>query len=155
MTGARITKIKRFLGDSEKFMLTYGDGVADIDIPKLLLFHDLHKKLVTVTGVHSIGRFGEMQVELNGEVTSFAEKPQVSEGRINGGFFVIKSKFIDKYLTEDESLVLEKYPHMQCAKDGQLMSYNHNGYWQPMDTYREYDHLNYLWNNTKAPWKIW
>jgi len=155
LTGARIAKIKRFLGNSGSFMLTYGDGVADIDISKLILFHESHGKLVTVTGVHPIGRFGEMNVDQKGVVTTFAEKPQVSEGRINGGYFVMDREFVCKYLRENDDLVLEQYPLTQCSKDGQLMSFNHDGYWQPMDTYREYELLNNLWGNSKAPWKIW
>lgn len=155
MTGARVAKIKKFLGENDNFMLTYGDGVADVDIKKLIAFHNSHGKLVTVTGVHPVSRFGEMDVESNGAVTSFAEKPQVAEGRINGGFLVIHRDFIDKYLNDDDNLILEQYPLTQCAKDGQLMSFNHDGYWQPMDTYREYNVLNKLWNSSKAPWKIW
>jgi glucose-1-phosphate cytidylyltransferase len=155
LTGARVVRTKRFLGDNDNFMLTYGDGVADVDIVKLVAFHNSHGKLVTVTGVHPASRFGEMAVESDGAVTSFAEKPQVSEGRINGGFLVIHREFIDKYLKDDDNLILEQYPLAQCAKDGQLMSFNHNGYWQPMDTYREYNILNNLWNSSEAPWKIW
>jgi len=154
-TAARLAKIKRYLRNSDNFMLTYGDGVADIDINKLVAFHKSHNKLVTVTGVHPASRFGEMAVESNGAVTSFAEKPQVSDGRINGGFFVMHREFIDTYLQDDESLVLEQAPLTKCAKDAQLMSFNHDGYWQPMDTYREYNILNMLWETSKAPWKVW
>jgi glucose-1-phosphate cytidylyltransferase len=155
MTGARVARIMRFLSGHENFMLTYGDGLADIDILKLFSFHESHSKLVTVTGVHPASRFGEMAVTSDGAVTSFAEKPQVSEGRINGGFFIIRAGFIDKYLSEDPHLILEQYPLTQCAKDAQLMAFNHDGYWQPMDTNREYEILNNLWNSSKAPWKIW
>jgi len=155
MTGARVAKIKKFLGNSPNFMLTYGDGLADINISQLIKFHESHDKLVTVTGVHPTSRFGEMAVESGGAVTSFAEKPQVSEGRINGGFFVMRAEFIDKYLSEDSNLVLEQHPLTQCAKDNQLMAFNHDGYWQPMDTNREYEILNNSWNSSKAPWKIW
>ena len=155
MTGARVARIKRFLGSNENFMLTYGDGLANIDISKLLMFHESHDKLVTVTGVRPASRFGEMDVESDGGVKSFAEKPQVSEGRINGGFFVIRTEFIDRYLSEDPHLILEHNPLTQCAKDSQLMAFNHDGYWQPMDTNREYEILNNLWNSSKAPWKIW
>lgn len=155
MTGARVARIKKFLTSNKTFMLTYGDGVADIDIHRLLTFHNSHDKLVTVTGVHPSSRFGEMSVKSDGSVTSFAEKPQVSEGRINGGFFVMRTSFIEKYLSEDSHLVLEQYPLTQCAKDNQLMSFNHDGYWQPMDTYREHQILNKLWVEGKAPWKVW
>ena len=155
MTGSRVARIDRFLNNHDKFMLTYGDGVADVDIMKLTQYHESHGKLVTVTGVHPTSRFGEMAVEYNGFVTSFAEKPQVSEGRINGGFLVMSRKFISKYLNNDVNLVLEQQPLTQCAKDGELMSYNHDGYWQPMDTNREFEILNNLWSSSKAPWKIW
>lgn len=155
MTGGRVARIERYLANQETFMLTYGDGVADINISKLLKFHKTHGKLVTVTGVHPSSRFGEMAVGQNGLVTSFAEKPQVSEGRINGGFFVLHRDFIKKYLNESDDLILEQFPITKCAIDGQIMSFNHNGYWQPMDTYREYEILNHLWSNSKAPWKVW
>ena len=155
MTGGRVSRVRQYLAKAENFMLTYGDGVADIDIAKLLEFHLAHGKLATVTGVHPISRFGEMDVDEHGKVKAFAEKPQVSEGRINGGFFVIRREFINKYLTDNLDLILEQQPLTQCAKDGELASYSHNGYWQPMDTYREYKALNDLWESNKAPWKIW
>lgn len=155
MTGGRVAKIRRYVGDDEHFMLTYGDGVSDIDIRKLCDFHESHGKLVTVTGVHPASRFGEMKVSPNGNVDAFAEKPQVSEGRINGGFFVCHRQFIDRYLTESADLVLEQSPLSKCARDGEMMSFSHNGYWQPMDTYREYMLLNDLWISGNAPWKVW
>ena len=155
MTGARVARIKKYLDNDESFMLTYGDGLADIDIKTLLEFHKSHGKMVTVTGVHPAGRFGEMELSENNMVKSFAEKPQVSEGRINGGFLVMRREFIDQYLSEDSDLVLEQSPLSQCAKDGELVSFNHDGYWQPMDTFREYQMLNKLWTKGKAPWKVW
>jgi glucose-1-phosphate cytidylyltransferase len=155
MTGARIARVKKYLNHHEIFMLTYGDGVANINIPDLVRFHESHKRLVTVTAVHPIGRFGEMEVKSNGQVEAFAEKPQVSEGHINGGFFVIKNEFVERYLTEEWNCVLERQPLSQCAKNGQLMSFIHDGYWQPMDTFREYEELNNLWSEGKAPWKVW
>ena len=155
MTGARVARVKQYLGDDETFMLTYGDGVAELNIRTLIEFHTSHGKMVTVTGVHPTSRFGEMEISGTGRVISFAEKPQVSEGRINGGFFVMQREFIDRYLDEDPNLCLERAPLSQCAKDGELMSFNFDGYWQPMDTYREYKRLNELWNTGNAPWKIW
>jgi glucose-1-phosphate cytidylyltransferase len=155
LTGARVAKIGKYLGNDSAFLLTYGDGVADIDITALVAFHTDHGKLVTVTGVHPISRFGEMKVSENNLVTSFAEKPQVSEGRINGGFFVMQREFINRYLHEEPDLILEQSPLSQCARDRELMSFNYEGYWQPMDTYREYQILNNLWNEGKAPWKVW
>lgn len=155
MTGARVARIKEYLDNDENFMLTYGDGLADIDIDDLVKFHKSHGKMVTVTGVHPASRFGEMELSEDGRVRSFAEKPQVSEGRINGGFFVMHKDFIDSYLTENPDLILEQKPLSQCAKDGELISTNHDGYWQPMDTYREYQILNKLWAEGNAPWKVW
>ena len=155
MTGARLAKIIQYLGTDSTFFLTYGDGVADVDIQALLAFHQSHGKLVTVTGVHPTGRFGEMDIACDRRVKAFAEKPQVSEGRINGGFFVMQREFIDRYLCEDPALILEQSPLAQCAKDGELMSFMHEGYWQPMDTYREFQILNNLWNKGTAPWKVW
>ena len=155
MTGARVARIKKYIDNDENFMLTYGDGLADIDIRALVEFHKSHGKMVTVTSVHPAGRFGEMELSKDNRVKSFAEKPQVSEGRINGGFFVMRREFIDRYLSEKSDLILERSPLSQCAKDGELVSFNHDGYWQPMDTYREYQILNKLWTEGNAPWKIW
>lgn len=155
MTGGRVAKIKKYLNKDENFMLTYGDGLTDINIRALLEFHKSHGRMVTVTGVHPSGRFGEMELSEGGFVRAFAEKPQVSEGRINGGFFVMRREFIDRYLNEAPDLILEQAPLSQCAKDGELVSFNHDGYWQPMDTYREYQILNRLWEEGNAPWKVW
>jgi len=155
MTGARIARIKKYLKGDGHFMLTYGDGLADIDINALVKFHLSHGKMATVTGVHPAGRFGEMRLTNGDCVEAFAEKPQVSEGRINGGFFVIRCEFIDRYLSEEPNLVLEQSPLTQCARDGELVSFNHDGYWQPMDTFREYQMLNKLWAKGNAPWKTW
>ena len=156
LTGARVAMVEKYLGDDDDFMLTYGDGVSDVDVGKLVKFHKAHGKTVTLTGVHPAGRFGE--IDLAGDektVTSFAEKPQVSQGRINGGFFVMKREFIEKYLSTDPSLILEQEPLRRCAANGELLSFNHDGYWQPMDTFREYSLLNKLWESGKAPWKVW
>ena len=154
MTGARVARVRKYLGNDENFMLTYGDGLSDINIKNLVEFHKSHGKMVTVTGVHPAGRFGEMELSKNNIVKSFAEKPQVSEGRINGGFLVMRREFIDQYLSENSDLVLEQKPLSQCARDGELVSFSHDGYWQPMDTYREYQILNKLWEEGKAPWKV-
>jgi glucose-1-phosphate cytidylyltransferase len=155
LTGARVARIKKYLNDDENFMLTYGDGLADIDIKALVEFHKSHGKMVTVSGVHPAGRFGEMELSEGDHVRTFAEKPQVSEGRINGGFFVMHREFIDRYLSEEPGLILEQSPLSKCAKDGELKSFNHDGFWQPMDTYREYRMLNKFWMERKAPWKVW
>jgi glucose-1-phosphate cytidylyltransferase len=139
MTGTRVKHIKNYIGDDENFMLTYGDGVGDIDIEKLLAFHKAHGKIATLTGVI---------------VNGFNEKPQTSEGRINGGFFVFKKEFFN-YLNDSENLVLEEEPMRALVKDKQLMVFEHNGFWQPMDTYREYALLNNMYDKKQAPWVKW
>ena len=152
-TGARVRRIRRYL-DSGPFCLTYGDGVADVDIGALIAFHKSHGKLATVTGMRPGGRFGELRLE--GErVDTFAEKPQMSEGYVNGGFFVMEREFIDEYLTDDDGLVLERGPLQRLAADGQLMMFPHPGFWQPMDTFREWKILEDLWSSGGAPWKVW
>jgi glucose-1-phosphate cytidylyltransferase len=153
MTGARIKHIKNYIGDDENFMLTYGDGVGDIDIDKLLEFHNSHGKIATLTGVRPPGRFGELEYEQN-RVTGFNEKPQTSGGRINGGYFVFKKEFFD-YLDDNESLVLEEQPMKALVKDKQLMVFEHDGFWQPMDTSREYILLNSMYDKKQAPWVKW
>ena len=154
-TGGRVARIKKFIGNDPDFMLTYGDGVANINIRELVKFHQAHGKMATVTAVHPVSRFGEMEVDSNSRVSRFAEKPQVTEGRINGGFFVLKSEFFDRYLPDDPTMALESESLVNCTKDGELMSFNHEGFWQPMDTFREYQLLNRLWDSDKAKWKVW
>lgn len=151
-TGARIKRIEKYINE-ELFMLTYGDGLSDINIRKLLEFHKSHGKIGTISGVHPSSRFGELVVSGN-EVVKFGEKPQVKEGFVNGGFFVFHRKFFN-YLREDDDCFLEKEPLENLAKDGQLEAYLHTGFWQCMDTRRERDILNNLWNSGKAPWKMW
>jgi glucose-1-phosphate cytidylyltransferase len=150
MTGSRISKIKQFIGE-EDFMLTYGDGVSDIDINKLISFHKSHNKTLTVTGVRPPGRFGEMMTDMNGKVLSFNEKPQASAGRISGGFFVASPKIFD-YVDNNEDLVFEQEPMHNLVKNNELMMFEHDGFWQPMDTSREYTLLNSLYEKGKAPW---
>jgi glucose-1-phosphate cytidylyltransferase len=152
MTGARISKIKQYT-DNDDFMLTYGDGVGDVDINKLLEFHRSHGKVLTVTGVRPPGRFGEL-LDKNGQVTEFNEKPQAEGGRISGGFFVA-SPLLFNYLNTDEGLVLEQEPMRKLVDDGELMVYEHDNFWQPMDTSREYKLLNELYGQGKAPWVKW
>jgi glucose-1-phosphate cytidylyltransferase len=153
LTGARVRRIRRYLDDTT-FCLTYGDGLGDINIAELIKFHRSHGKIGTVTGVRPPGRFGELEVEGN-KVAAFAEKPQVTEGFINGGFFVFERAFVDRYMDDRDDLVLEREPLQRLAGDGQLMVFQHDGFWQPMDTYREWKLLEDLWNEGKAPWKIW
>ena len=155
MTGARVRRIRKYIGDDPVFMLTYGDGVGDIEINKLVQFHKSHGKMVTVTGVRPPGRFGELGIANDGTtVTGFNEKPQASGGRINGGFFVCNTAFFN-LLNDDEELVLEQEPIKKLVETGELKVFNHDGFWQPMDTSREYTLLNELYNNKKAPWVKW
>lgn len=149
MTGGRIRRLESFIGN-EPFMATYGDGVADIDINKLVDFHKAHGKLATVTAVHPPARFGCLDMQ-DGLVCRFAEKPQTGEGWINGGFFVFEPEVLE-YLDGDDC-VLEKSPLERLSQDQQLMAYCHDGFWQPMDTLREKQLLEELWNSNKAPWK--
>jgi glucose-1-phosphate cytidylyltransferase len=152
MTGARIAQIKKYVGN-EDFMLTYGDGVGDVDIDALLKFHRAHGKTLTVTGVRPPGRFGEL-VNVDGLVTEFNEKPQATGGRISGGYFVANARLFD-YLDDRDDLVFEEEPMCKLVADGELMVYEHNKFWQPMDTSREYSLLNDLYIKGKAPWVKW
>jgi len=150
MTGARVARIKDFV-QGEDFMLTYGDGVSDVDIGQLVEFHKSHGKILTVTGVRPPGRFGEMMCGADGKIMEFNEKPQATSGRINGGYFVASPEIFD-YLDDREDLVFEQEPIRQLVKDEQLMMFEHNGFWQPMDTSREYQLLNSLYEKGDAPW---
>jgi glucose-1-phosphate cytidylyltransferase len=150
MTGGRVKRIQSFIGE-EPFMLTYGDGVADIDINALVDFHKDHGKMVTVTAVHPIARFGELEME-GDHVKSFKEKPQVSQGWINGGFFVCQPQFFQ--LIKNDQTILEAEPLEQTAAGGELMAYKHGGFWQCMDTKRDKDLLEELWQSGKAPWQF-
>jgi glucose-1-phosphate cytidylyltransferase len=151
-TGCRVKRIEKYL-TGERFLLTYGDGVADVDVQALIRFHQSHGRLATVTAVRPPGRFGEIDLD-GGRVVSFNEKPTVSRGRINGGFMILQRAVLDR-LRDDPALVLEQEPLMQLARDGELMAYEHDGFWHPMDTSRDYRILNDLWNTGHAPWRIW
>ncbi len=150
MTGGRVKRLQRFIGN-ETFMLTYGDGVADINIERLLAFHRSHGKMVTVTAVHPGARFGELVIE-DEQVGIFQEKPQMGQGWINGGYFVIEPEFFD--LIKDDTTILERDPLEQVAKMGELMAYQHGGFWQCMDTKRDRDTLEELWEADRAPWRV-
>jgi glucose-1-phosphate cytidylyltransferase len=154
LTGARVRKIRKYIGNDEHFMLTYGDGVGDIDINKLVDFHVSHGRILTVTGVRPPGRFGELMNAPGGLVTEFNEKPQATGGRISGGYFVCSRKIFD-YLDDREDLTFETDPMRQLVADGQMMTYEHEGFWQPMDTYRDYMYLNGLVSKGEAPWIKW
>lgn len=152
MTGARVKRIERYV-EGDTFMLTYGDGVADINIGSLVKYHGLHDKIGTMTGVCLSSRFGEISTE-NNLVTRFNEKPKSMNGLLNGGYFVYNTEFFD-YLSSDPDCVLENDPLESLVKDSQLMVYPHKGFWQCMDTYREFELLNALWESNQAPWKVW
>jgi glucose-1-phosphate cytidylyltransferase len=150
MTGGRVKMMQPFIGE-EPFMLTYGDGVADINIDALVKSHENHGKMVTVTAVHPVARFGELSID-DDYVKSFKEKPQVTRGWINGGFFVCQPKFLD--FIEGDHTVLEAEPLEQAAAAGELIAYKHKGFWQCMDTRRDKDLLEELWLSGKAPWQV-
>jgi glucose-1-phosphate cytidylyltransferase len=152
MTGSRIHQARRYL-DGSTFAVTYGDGVSDVNLADLLVFHRSHGRLATLTGVRPPSRFGELDVN-DTKVLAFTEKPAVSNGIINGGFFLFEPRFLD-YLSGDERSVLEHAPLRRCAADGELRVYRHEGFWQCMDTYRDWQELERLWSNQQAPWKVW
>lgn len=154
MTGARVARLKRYLADESDFFLTYGDGVGDVDLDRLLAFHREHGCILTVTGVRPPGRFGELEYTDDKRVTGFNEKPQVSGGRISAGFFACRRELFD-YLPDDEGLVFEQEPMRKLVNDGQLVVYEHDGFWHPMDTARDYHYLNRLDENGTAPWQRW
>jgi glucose-1-phosphate cytidylyltransferase len=152
MTGARVKRVERYLGDADLFMVTYGDGVADIDVGALVDFHRSHGKLATVTGVHPPSRFGEL-VHDGLEVSRFGEKPLI-DSLINGGFFVFDRAVLDR-ISADPSCVLEREPLESLATDGELAVFRHDGYWQCADTVREVEMLRELWDAGEAPWRVW
>lgn len=153
MTGGRIKKAQDFIG-KEKFMLTYGDGVADINIPELIKSHEHSGKIATMTAVQLSGRFGALVIKENNMVTSFMEKPKGEESWINGGFFVCEPQIFD-YIKNGDSTVWEKEPLEQIARGNQLNAYKHSGFWKPMDTLREKNELTDMWQTGKAPWALW
>ena len=149
MTGGRVKRLQRFIGN-ETFMLTYGDGLAKIDLERLLAFHRNHGKMVTVTAVHPDARFGELEL-VGDRVNAFQEKPQTTQGWVNGGYFVIEPEFFD--LIAGDSTILEREPLEQAAKMGELMAFRHEGFWLCMDTKRDRDALEKLWQSGQAPWQ--
>jgi glucose-1-phosphate cytidylyltransferase len=152
MTGCRVKRIEKYLR-GDRFLLTYGDGVADVDVRGLVAFHTRHGRLATVTAVRPPGRFGE--IELHGDrVAHFAEKPALAPGRVSGGFFVIQRAVLDR-LDDDPGLIFEYGPLAQLAFEGELMAYQHDGFWHPMDNSRDFRFLNDLWARGQAPWNTW
>jgi glucose-1-phosphate cytidylyltransferase len=150
MTGGRILNIREHV-KGERFLCTYGDGLANIDLQELIKFHVSHGKIATVTATKPVSRFGTLEIDSNQKVSKFSEKPQVEQW-VNGGFFIFEPEIFN-YL--EENSILEKEPLENLSHDNELMAYLHNGFWQPMDTLREAQALNELWDNGKAPWRIW
>jgi len=152
MTGGRLLRVAEYVKDEDAFCFTYGDGVGDIDIAETIRFHKSHGKAATLTATYPPGRFGALDIH-NKQVMNFKEKPKGDGAMINGGFFVLTPKVLD-YLKDDSS-VWEQAPLMSLAEDGDLMAYQHQGFWQPMDTLRDKHLLEQLWESGKAPWKNW
>ena len=152
MTGGRVKRIREYVGD-EPFMLTYGDGVADVDIARLVAFHKSHGKMVTMSSYNAGQRFGVLDIDENGLIREFREKTKGDGNQINIGFMVCQPEFFD--FIEGDDTVLEKAPLETVAKLGQLMAYKHEGFWQCMDTVREKEQLEKLWKKGNAPWKVW
>ncbi len=152
LKGARLKKVEKYI-DGDTFLMTYGDGLTNVNVRDLVAFHKQHGKLATMTAINPTTRFGELKIDGN-QVTSFREKPDNSEGYINGGFIVFNRE-IFSYLNEDDSCDLEYGPMERIAEAGELMVLKHDGFWACMDTLRDMDYLNDLWRNNKAEWKVW
>lgn len=153
MTGGRLLRASSYLEEDETFCMTYGDGVADVNIDDLLAFHTAHGQLATLTAVYPPARFGALDIQSNDQVLKFHEKPEGDGELINGGFFVLSRKVVE--LIKDDQTTWEREPLEQLAASGQLKAYRHKGFWQPMDTLRDKNHLENLWAQDKAPWKVW
>ncbi len=152
MTGGRLRRVRDYVHDESAFCFTYGDGVSDVDIAATIRFHHGHGKLATVTAVQPPGRYGALQC-FGATVTGFSEKPRGDGGMINGGFFVLSPRCLDRI--DGDATAWEREPMAQLAADGQLMAFEHGGFWQPMDTLREKNLLESLWTSGQAPWKTW
>lgn len=150
-TGGRIKRVQEFIGADETFCATYGDGLADVDLQALLAYHQAHGKLATLTAVNPRSQFGLLKLDADNAVVEFQEKPLLTEW-INGGFFVFNAQVFD-YLHDDS--VLEREPFEQLARDGQIMAYQHHGFWKCLDTYKDHLEFNQLWDEGKAAWKLW
>lgn len=154
-TGARLRRVSDYL-DTDQFMLTYGDGIGAVDLHALVRAHNSGRRIGTVTGVRPSSRYGEMQVSpVSGSVTEFNEKPTLGTGWVSGGFFMFERVFIEKYLADYPSLLLEADPLQRLARDKQLTLYPHEGFWMGMDTFRDWTELNRLWDQDIAPWRVW
>ncbi|MEE2769531.1 MAG: glucose-1-phosphate cytidylyltransferase [Pseudomonadota bacterium] len=152
MTGGRLKRIHEYIKDDDAFCLTYGDGLSNVNISETIQFHKKHKKMATLTAVYPPGRFGALDISQD-QVLNFQEKPKGDGALINGGFFVLSPKVIDRI--EDDQTIWEQFPLTSLAQDRELMAYKHTGFWHPMDTLRDKQYLNELWDNKQAPWCIW
>lgn len=152
MTGGRVKRISEYIGN-ETFMLTYGDGVSNVNLPQLVSFHKEHGKIATLTAIQPGGRFGALDIQENNRVAGFNEKPKGESGWVNGGFMVLEPSIFD-YIENDKT-VLEKEPLESLSNSGNLYCYKHNDFWQPMDTIRDKSYLESLWQSGNAPWKVW
>ena len=152
MTGGRLKRVKNYIGD-EPFFMTYGDGVADVNIAELLAFHESHGRLATMTAVKPESRFGVLELSADSEVKAFREKSAIDAGYINAGFMVLSPTVLD--YVEDDTIMFEREPLERLADENQLMCYKHNGFWQCMDTLRDKERLERLWAENNAPWKVW
>ncbi len=154
LTAGRILKIREYIGDDDEFFMTYGDGVSNVDIPSLLAFHHQNGKIATITATQPLGRFGALQIDAGtGLVQAFKEKARVESGWVNAGFMVLNKRIFD-YLGKGEEM-LEFGPLERIAGEGELAAYRHNGFWSPMDTMRDKEYLEELWNSGEAAWKVW
>jgi len=153
-TAHRVYQIKKYIPSNEPFLLTYGDGLSDIDINVSIDHHRKSQKICTLSAVHPAGRFGSIRIEDDDRIQQFSEKPQMEESYVNGGYMICNYKMFD-YLPNDPEMMLEKSPMDRLVADHQLNAYRHEGWWQPMDTYQEMQYLNQLWTQGKAPWKLW
>jgi glucose-1-phosphate cytidylyltransferase len=154
MTAFRVKAVQRYIPVGEDFMLTYGDGLSTINIPACIDSHRKSGKVCTISAVHPAGRFGALHIEDDSQIRTFSEKPQYEEAYVNGGYMVCKYGMFD-YLPSDPDMMLERGPMDDLVRDKQLNAFRHEGFWQPMDTYQESQHLNQLWNSGRAPWKVW
>jgi glucose-1-phosphate cytidylyltransferase len=154
MTAFRVKQIQRYIPKGEPFLLTYGDGLSTIDINASITAHNASGKVCTISAVHPAGRFGGLRIEDDGKIHAFSEKPQFEDAFVNGGYMVCDHRIFD-YLPADPNMMLERKPMDDLVRDSQLHAYRHEGFWQPMDTYQESQHLNKLWADNKAPWKVW
>lgn len=151
-TGGRLKRVQKYIGN-ETFMLTYGDGVSDVNINELINFHEKNKKIATITAIQPGGKFGVLEIDVNQNITRFAEKSKEDGGWVNGGFMVLEPEIFD--FIEDDRMILEKVPFEELAQKGELSAYKHPGFWQCMDTQRDKNYLESMWGKNIAPWKVW